>query len=347
MKLQNPFCRLPVRFDAERLRYEVESLPAAAWSSHPSGYPGNSALRLITANGGDNDDVVGEMKPTANLARCPYLQQVLGSFGVVWSRSRLMKLSEHAKVPRHCDVNYHWYHRVRIHIPIVTFPEVRFFCGDRTVHMGAGEAWIFDNWRPHDVENGSDHDRIHLVADTMGNEQFWDLAQRGQWRGFESGNAGDAQLLPYRSVIAPPLLTERVNTAVVMPPAELEALVATLINDMATKEKTPATQTALAQYKYALRGFCSEWRQLWSLFGDSLPGWPHYANLRQQLRDRLADIKVPIYIWSNQVLANQALHAGVLLHLLNPPGAERVDEVEYETGPHATPAAAAQTVASP
>ena len=152
MKLPKPFYRLPVRFDAARLAAECAAMPAAAWAKHPNEIPGNTSLRLISANGTENDEVDGPMLPTAHLARAPYLRQVLASFGVVWSRSRLLKLSARAGVPRHADINHHWFSRVRLHVPVVTHPEVRFHCGDRSVHMAAGEAWLFDNWRLHWVE---------------------------------------------------------------------------------------------------------------------------------------------------------------------------------------------------
>ena len=115
----------------------------------------------------------GVMRPTPHLQACPYVRQVLASFGVVWSRSRFMRLSARSNVPEHADTSYHWFHRVRMHIPVVTWPEVRFSCGDESVHMAAGEAWLFDNWRRHSVVNPTDHDRVHLVADTFGNSRFW------------------------------------------------------------------------------------------------------------------------------------------------------------------------------
>ncbi|HEU4515664.1 MAG TPA: hypothetical protein VFR77_00030, partial [Steroidobacteraceae bacterium] len=74
MKLPRPFFRLPVRFDAERLRAEVEAFPESAWSRHPQEHAGNTALRLITVGGGDNDSASGEMKPTPALLASPYLQ---------------------------------------------------------------------------------------------------------------------------------------------------------------------------------------------------------------------------------------------------------------------------------
>src|SRR5882724_7553767 len=139
MRLSKPFYRLPVRFDVARLTAELAALAASAWARHPNAIPGNSSLRLISVDGGENDEVDGEMRATPHLAQSPYLRQVLASFGVVWSRSRLLKLAPGAEVPEHADINYHWFNRVRLHIPIETRPEVRFYCGDRGVHMAAGE----------------------------------------------------------------------------------------------------------------------------------------------------------------------------------------------------------------
>ena len=180
MKLPRPFFRLPVRFDVERLRAEVEALPAAAWSRHPQEYPGNTAARLIAVGGTENDRVAGPMQPTPALLASPYLRQVLASFNTVWSRSRLMRIEGGGAVPLHSDANHHWFFRVRVHIPVVTRPEVRFHCGDQAVHMAAGEAWVFDNWRPHKVENPTADARIHLVADTAGTSAFWRLVAQGQ-----------------------------------------------------------------------------------------------------------------------------------------------------------------------
>ena len=71
--------------------------------------------------------------------------------GGVWGRSRLMGLGPGAVVPIHVDIHYYWRTHVRIHIPVVTNPGVRFFCGGQNVHMAAGEAWVFDSFQTHEV----------------------------------------------------------------------------------------------------------------------------------------------------------------------------------------------------
>ena len=91
--------RLPLRFDGERLAAELATVPAHAWAPHPNGIPGNASVRLISAGGGANDDVTGRMQATPAMAALPYIRQVLASFGVVWSRSRLMRLAPGAAVP--------------------------------------------------------------------------------------------------------------------------------------------------------------------------------------------------------------------------------------------------------
>ena len=137
-------------------------------------------MRLISVDGGENDLVEGPMRETAQIKSAPYIRQILASFGVPWSRTRLLRLAPGAVVPAHADINYHWFYRVRLHIPIVTRPEVRFLCDTTSVHMAAGEAWVFDNWRLHHVVNPTPDERIHLVADTAGNAAFWQLVGAGE-----------------------------------------------------------------------------------------------------------------------------------------------------------------------
>ena len=48
MKLDTEFTKLPLAFDVERMRAEVEAVPESDWRPHPQGHPGNSALPLIS-----------------------------------------------------------------------------------------------------------------------------------------------------------------------------------------------------------------------------------------------------------------------------------------------------------
>ena len=311
MKLARPFFRLPVRFDADRLRAEIEALPASAWAPHPNEIEGNSSLRFISADGGENDDVYGSMLPTAHLKQCPYIRQVLSSFGVVWSRSRLMRLDPHGTVPQHADINYHWFYRVRMHIPIVTRPEVRFHCDGQSVHMAAGEAWVFDNWRLHHVENPTDTTRIHLVADTSGTAAFWQFVSEAG-----AGNLTAGQL-PYRPGVDAALLTERVSPRPVMSPPEVELLLADLRGELAMREDTPESRQQLSRYHWLLQGFCFDWRQLYAMHGEATPGRQEFRHLLETLRENSRALGEGLLMRTNGVAAHTVLEGRLLRHLVH------------------------------
>lgn len=325
MKLPKPFYRLPLRFDVGRLRAEVEALPADAWSRHPQEHEGNTAARLITVGGGDNDAVGGEMKPTPALAACPYVQQVLASFGTVWSRSRLMRIAAGASVPQHSDMNLHWFHRVRVHIPVVTRPEVRFWCGDESVHMAAGEAWVFDNWRPHRVENPAPEARVHLVADTAGTSAFWRLVAQGQSESFDQPQPAVRQLA-FDAAARPSLLIERFNVAAVMPPEAVEQLTFDLLGDLAPADDRPESAAAIDRLVALMVDFCHDWRALWSLFADTPAGRSSYQSLLAGARQRVAQLP-PLKVASTGYSAQAVLHARLFAHLLA--GGARGEAAEF------------------
>ena len=257
--------------------------------THPSEYEGNTAARLITVGGAQNDLTAGEMLPTPALLASPYLQQVLASFGTVWSRSRLMRISGGGSVPPHSDMNHHWFTRVRVHIPVITRPEVRFHCGDQSVHMAAGEAWIFDNWRQHKVLNPASDARIHLVADTSGTSAFWNLVARGQAENFERQNP-DARLIAFDPAARPQLLTERFNAAPVMPPAEVEQLAFDLLADLAPMDQRPESVAAVGKFVNLIVNFCHDWRSQWSLLGDAPEAKGQYEKLVGFARKKLGEL---------------------------------------------------------
>jgi hypothetical protein len=313
MRLSRPFFQLPILFDETRLQAEVAALPAEAWVPHPDGVPGNSAARLISVDGAETDEVHGQMLPTHWLASMPYLQQILAGFGVVWGRSRLMRLAPSASVPEHADINYHWHTRVRLHIPVFTQPEVRFHCDGQSIHMAAGEAWIFDNWRRHHVENGSSAARIHLVADTTGTAAFWQFAcghppPRAQWRTIGRDPA-----------MRSPLLTESNERTAVMPAAEVQLLVEDLRADLSVASDTPEAKARAARFGMALESFIFDWRQLCALHGVEGRARPEFLRLADTLRQVARPLADGLVMRTNNVSALLVLEKRVLQHLLVDP----------------------------
>lgn len=312
MKLSRPFIKLPFRFDVDQLRREVEAFPADAWAKHPNNIPGNSALRLITVGGTENDDVAGAMAPTPHLQSSPYIQQVLSHFGVVWSRSRLMRLGPGSSVPEHTDINYHWFHRVRLHVPIVTTPDVRFHCDGEEVHMAPGEAWIFDNWRIHKVDNGSDISRVHLVADTTGNGRFWDLAEAA------ATQALPETPIPFRPGQRAPLAVEQFNIYRVMPPSEVDELLSDLVAETGSVRQGDEGRAQLQQFARLTHGFRQDWRQLWSLFADTDRGIPHYQKRLQMLMQQVTALGDDLRVTSNMMPVPAVVRQRIGAYGVNP-----------------------------
>lgn len=324
MKLPRPFIRLPVRFDAERLRSEIAGLPAAAWKRHPVDFPGNSSLRLISRKGEENDEVGGPMLPTPWLQSCSYVRQVLASFGVVWSRARLMRLAPGANVPEHADINLHWFQRVRVHIPLLTNPGVRFHCGDESVHMRAGEAWIFDNWRLHRVENDSPEERIHLVADTSGSASFWQWALRG---------ASEDRLWPYQPAQEASLVTERQPAYAVLPPGEVDLVVQDLLAETEAAPEDETSRMALARMQGLLLGFAQDWRQLWAALGGDAPEHRmRFAQARDALRTAATEAGAGLRMRGNRIALMTVLEARLLRHAVEN-GRGLVESIDAGRGP--------------
>lgn len=327
VKLDKHFYRLPVRFDFDRLRAEVEALPADAWSRHPQEYAGNSAVRLITVGGQPNDLIAGAMQPTPELLASPYLLQVLASFDTVWSRSRLMRIEGGGSVPAHSDTNYHWFHRVRVHIPVVTRPEVRFFCGDQNVHMAAGEAWIFDNWREHKVLNPTPDARIHLVADTSGSSAFWRLVAQSQSENFDQPQQA-ARLVAFDSATRPKLMIERFNTLPLMPPSEVEQLAFDLLGDLARVDQRPETLEAVSQFAGIVVEFCQDWRSLWYLYGDRPEARNQFEKLANATRRNLHELP-PVRVEGTGHAGYAVLQARLFSMLFGGAGSSRQEAAEF------------------
>jgi len=324
MELAQPFVRLPFQFDAEQLKLELAQFAESDWMEHPSKIVGNLAIPLISLNGTNNNDFAGRMLPTAHLQGCNYMQQVMASFDEVLARSRLMRLNAGAEVTPHVDFNYHWYSRVRIHIPIVTNPEVIFHCGDQQLHMQAGECWIFDSWRWHNVINAGDQDRVHLVIDTAGSSRFWNMVLKME----QFGTDYEADALK-QSIVEKHfengqkvrLKTERYNVSPVMSPGELDALARELITDFSNNLDNNAQ--AISKYSKLLLDLSHDWREAWHTFGHEEAGWSRYRELLQQVFSQLGENPRELVTASNRIGVKPIIVQRILRAALN------VEQLEF------------------
>lgn len=303
MKLPAPFIQLPLLFDAAALCTEIEAIGEHAWMPHPQGFAGNSMLPLVAVEGDPaNESFVGPMAPTAHLRRCPYLSQAIASLGCVPGRSRLMRLAGQAEVKRHADQGYYWTERVRVHVPVVTQPGVRFECGGAAVHMAAGECWIFDTWRQHRVLNDTPDTRIHLVVDTVGGGDFWSLVAGGRTHDGPAAGWSPRRVAPVAGEV-PALACEQVNIPAVMSPWELKAHIGSLLEDALPHPGLPAARQHAA-------AFLHDWRGLWFRYGEDERGKPEYRRAIARFVSRVEPVSREL------PLRNELGWLEALLHIL-------------------------------
>lgn len=268
MKLDAPFYRLPLRFDATLLEAEMKAFASDAWIPHPQKFDGNDYVPLITPSGVITNEFAGPMAPTSHLTESPYMSEVMATLDCVWGRSRLMGLVPGAKVPPHVDTNYYWRTHIRVHIPIVTNPDVSFTCGDTTVHMKAGECWVFDTFRQHHVVNAGTEKRVHLVADTIGGERLWDLVHAAKQPGLQ----GREPELVGRGSGGGRLRFEKANFPTVMSPWELRALF-----DEVTGKTAPGAGLDIVRLR--LDRLVDGWSATWAEHEIDPAGLPHYRSM--------------------------------------------------------------------
>lgn len=83
-------------------------------------------------------------------------------------RCILVKLPAHACISEHIDSGIFLERTKRIHLPLITNPDVLFCVGGEEKYMKPGELWeINNNNKLHGVKNNGSKDRIHMVLDFL------------------------------------------------------------------------------------------------------------------------------------------------------------------------------------
>lgn len=173
--------QLPLTFDPVLLRRDLDALSATSWTSHfvRQNYEGDwSVIALRCAAGETHPIRMIYSDPTATvfqdapaLAACGYFRRVLAAFACEVRSARLMRLTPGSIIKEHTDLDLGVESgSARVHIPVVTNPDVEFLLNGARVEMKAGEAWCLRLGDPHAVANRGTTDRVHLVLDLAVND---------------------------------------------------------------------------------------------------------------------------------------------------------------------------------
>jgi len=93
-----------------------------------------------------------------------YVEEV---YNLITSKFKLGRVRFLMKPPRSC-LSWHRDPEMRLHIPIITNVGCKMVIEDTAFHMPAdGNGYITDNTKYHNFFNGSEIDRVHLVATVL------------------------------------------------------------------------------------------------------------------------------------------------------------------------------------
>lgn len=173
--------RLPFYFEPDLLARDLTGLSTVGWTRHfvPQNYDGDWSVIALRAKVGAthpimmiySDPTCRDYADTPMLGACPYFRQVLASFAAPLLAARLMRLTAGSVIKEHSDHDLSFEEgKVRIHVPVVTNPDVAFYLNGSRVALEAGTAWYLRLSDPHRVYNRGTTDRVHLVIDAEVNE---------------------------------------------------------------------------------------------------------------------------------------------------------------------------------
>lgn len=165
--------QLPLRFDENALKRDLALVQPDEWIPHfnRGDYQGEWSIAHLRAVQGDPRFPYPSALPdlhadTPLLLRCSCFQQVVQAFRCPLCSVRLMKLEAGAEIREHADSGLSLFHgHARLHVPILTSPNVEFRLGGVRQRMAPGECWYHDFTLPHAVVNRGERPRVHLVLD--------------------------------------------------------------------------------------------------------------------------------------------------------------------------------------
>ncbi|WP_157807402.1 aspartyl/asparaginyl beta-hydroxylase domain-containing protein [Hymenobacter chitinivorans] len=177
------YIRFDQQFDAARLQQEVARLTTALWQDHYNrgGYEGSwRTLQLRALHGQLTNNVASHagtlpdaaaFRDTPLLAQCPYTKEVLDFFQIEKTAVRFMQLDAGAVIKPHCDPDLNFEQgEVRLHIPVLTNPQLHFYLEEERLVLDEGSCWYLNLSRPHQVKNEGATARVHLVLDGIVND---------------------------------------------------------------------------------------------------------------------------------------------------------------------------------
>lgn len=183
---------MPLSFEPGRLQADLRRALQVPPTPHfvEQNYRGEwSALALRSADGqlGHGHSLPGraaaEYIDTPLLALCPYYREVLAALACPLGSCRLLLLGPGSEILEHTDQDLCAEgSMLRLHVAVVTHPDVELFVEDERVPLREGECWYIDTSLRHRARNPSSQPRVHLVLDCEPNAWLREQLRLGGFR---------------------------------------------------------------------------------------------------------------------------------------------------------------------
>ena len=174
--------RLPRTYDKDRLVADLSVLRDVESAPQPGPYHKGEWTGIALHSIGGKDSVfpsapgLDEYRDTESLRRTPYFKSVLDDLQCPKEVVRVLFLPPQGHIKDHFDFHTSFqFGLLRLHIPIITHPDVVFMIDGERVTWAPGELWYGDFSKVHSVRNDSPIVRAHMVIDVQINEFLLDL----------------------------------------------------------------------------------------------------------------------------------------------------------------------------
>lgn len=169
--------RLPRSYDVDRLIRDLQVLRDIKAAPQPGPYHQGEWTGIALYSMGGKQSVFPSAagteyyRETEELQRTPYFKQILDELRCPKEVVRILFLPPGGHVKDHFDFHTSFpFGLLRLHIPIITHPDVAFVIDGERVRWNAGELWYGDFSKVHSVKNDSAIVRVHMVIDVQIND---------------------------------------------------------------------------------------------------------------------------------------------------------------------------------
>jgi Aspartyl/Asparaginyl beta-hydroxylase len=169
--------RLPKTYDVDLLLRDLDTLREVRKAAQPGPYHQGEWTGIALYSMGGKDSVfpsapgMDRYQETEFLLRTPYFKKILDELECPKEVVRILFLPPDGHIKDHFDFHTNFqFGLLRLHIPIVTHPDVAFIIDGEQMKWNAGELWYGDFSRVHSVKNNSQIVRVHMVIDVQIND---------------------------------------------------------------------------------------------------------------------------------------------------------------------------------